>query len=108
VANGKKINTNTDGTKGCDSKGDISTNLNHLGVAINFLEKVDELGSMSEAAKAVGISYTSGLKMVDKLNDLTKRTMIMTHPGGTNGGETRLTLEGKVFLKWYWKMKLMF
>jgi molybdate transport repressor ModE-like protein len=66
---------------------------------IDFLEKAYETGSMAKATKAVGISYAKGRKMLGTLNNLANRKLVITHAGGTNGGETRLALEGKVFLE---------
>ena len=62
---------------------------------ILLLEKIDELGSITKAAKALGISYRSAWDTVNLINNLAEAPIVEPLAGGKGGGGTRLTLEGK-------------
>src|ERR1035437_3381966 len=65
------------------------------GDRINLLEKIDELGSITKAAKAVGISYKTAWDTVNLINNLAEKTLGDRLTGGKGGGGTSLTAEGK-------------
>lgn len=67
------------------------------GRRLAFLEKIDELGSITRAAEAVGISYLTGLKVVNMLNGLANVKLFIKQAGGPDSG-TRLSREGRIFL----------
>lgn len=66
-----------------------------------LLEKIGETGSITHAAKAVGVSYRSAWLTVDHLNTLGEGPLVERIAGGKNGGGTRLTKEGRELLKRY-------
>ena len=65
------------------------------GDRIALLEKIDELGSISSAAKAVGISYKTAWHLVNMMNNLSEQPLVDRVTGGKGGGGTLLTKEGK-------------
>lgn len=65
------------------------------GDRISLLEKVDELGSITKAAKAVGISYKTAWDTVNLINNLAEKPLVDRLAGGKGGGGTSLTAEGK-------------
>ncbi len=65
------------------------------GDRIALLEKIDELGSISSAAKAVGISYKTAWHLVNMMNNLSEKPLVDRVTGGKGGGGTMLTNEGK-------------
>jgi molybdate transport system regulatory protein len=65
------------------------------GDRINLLEKIDELGSISSAAKAAGISYKTAWHLVNMMNNLSEKPLVERMTGGKGGGGTVLTREGK-------------
>ena len=65
------------------------------GERINLLEMIDELGSITKAAKAVGISYKTAWDTVNLINNLAERPLVDRSAGGKGGGGTSLTVEGK-------------
>lgn len=65
------------------------------GDRINLLEKIDELGSITKAAKAVGISYKTAWDTVNVINNLAEKPLVDRLTGGKGGGGTSLTAEGK-------------
>lgn len=61
---------------------------------IALLEKIRELGSITKAAKAVGISYKTAWEVVDSINNLADKPLVVRVTGGRGGGGTQLTREG--------------
>ncbi|MDB5050905.1 MAG: molybdenum-dependent transcriptional regulator [Fibrobacteres bacterium] len=66
-----------------------------------LLEKIAETGSITHAAKAVGISYRTAWLTVDHLNALDDGPLVSRTTGGKSGGGTRLTDKGLELLKMY-------
>jgi molybdate transport system regulatory protein len=62
---------------------------------ISLLEKINELGSISSAAKAAGISYKTAWHLVNMMNNLSEKPLVDRMTGGKGGGGTVLTREGK-------------
>jgi molybdate transport system regulatory protein len=65
------------------------------GDRIDLLEKIDELGSITKAAKAAGISYKTAWDTVNLINNLAEKPLVDRLAGGKGGGGTSLTAEGK-------------
>ncbi|MDY0261809.1 TOBE domain-containing protein [Syntrophotalea acetylenica] len=66
---------------------------------IQLLEKVGELGSITKAGKAVGISYKTAWEQVEMLNNLSDRPLVVKTTGGRGGGGTRLTEAGEEVIR---------
>ncbi|QGZ42050.1 molybdate transport system regulatory protein [Pseudoduganella flava] len=68
----------------------------HLGGAdrIALLAAIAEHGSITRAAKAVGISYKGAWDAVDAMNNLAGAPLVERLAGGKGGGGTRLTARG--------------
>ena len=64
-------------------------------IASNFWSRIEELGSITKAAKAVGISYKTAWDQVNLINNLAEKPLVHRLTGGKGGGGTRLTEEGK-------------
>ncbi|CAH2029888.1 TOBE domain-containing protein [Trichlorobacter ammonificans] len=62
---------------------------------IALLEKIDELGSITKAAQAVGISYKTAWDQVNTINNLADKPLVERLTGGKGGGGTSLTTAGK-------------
>ncbi len=77
------------------------------GVTASFLEAVDETGSMLGACQLCSISYSKGWKMVKIAEAQLGITFLSRQPGGSKGGFSALTEEGKEFLKRFRRMEQM-
>ncbi|AWK85453.1 TOBE domain-containing protein [Azospirillum thermophilum] len=64
------------------------------GERIRLLEAVAREGSISAAARAMGISYKAAWDAVDSLNNLFGRPVVDAQTGGRRGGGAALTPEG--------------
>ena len=68
---------------------------------IALLQKIGELGSITKAAKAVGISYKNAWDLVNMVNNLAEKPLVERVTGGKGGGGTTLTSYGKEVIKQY-------
>ncbi|MHB8121677.1 MAG: TOBE domain-containing protein [Desulfuromonadaceae bacterium] len=71
------------------------------GDRINLLEKIDELGSITKAAKSVGISYKNAWDTVNLINNMAEKPLVDRLAGGKGGGGTSLTAAGKMIVAQY-------
>jgi molybdate transport system regulatory protein len=62
---------------------------------IRLLEAIDKHGSISQAAKAVPLSYKAAWDAIDAMNNLADQPLVLRSTGGRNGGGTLLTEHGK-------------
>ena len=62
---------------------------------VALLEAIAEHGSISAAARAVGMSYKGAWDAVDALNNQSDQPLVERSVGGKEGGGTRLTDEGR-------------
>ncbi|MBU6505259.1 MAG: TOBE domain-containing protein [Betaproteobacteria bacterium] len=62
---------------------------------VALLEAIDQHGSISAAARAVGMSYKGAWDAVDALNNQSDQPLVLRSVGGREGGGTRLTEEGR-------------
>ena len=61
---------------------------------IALLEKIGECGSITQAARAVGLSYKGAWDAVDAMNGLLGEPLVASVSGGKGGGGTQLTSAG--------------
>ena len=66
-----------------------------------LLQLIDDTGSISKAAKRMGMSYKKAWAMVDELNDRAYTPYVTTQKGGKKGGGAELTKAGKDMVKAY-------
>ena len=70
------------------------------GVAM-LIEGVKRTGSLSSAAKEIGMAYSKALRLVKQAEKGLGYALTARHIGGTAGGGSRLTPQGKEFLQRY-------
>lgn len=68
---------------------------------LRLLERIADTGSISRAAKALGMSYRAAWNAVDALRNLAGEALLVTQAGGSEGGGTRLTAAGERLLRTY-------
>jgi len=62
---------------------------------IHLLEAIDRLGSLTQAAKSIPLSYRAAWDALDEMNNLAEQPLVIRTTGGKNGGGTQLTEYGK-------------
>ena len=68
---------------------------------IAVLEAIRDTGSISEAARYLGMSYRRAWMLVDQLNETLHEPAVSTRQGGQRGGWTVLTPTGERVIELY-------
>jgi len=68
---------------------------------IDLLEAIARTGSITAAARTLGMSYRRAWLLVDTMNRCFKRPVVEAEAGGRRGGGTRLTPAGAQALRRY-------
>jgi molybdate transport system regulatory protein len=66
---------------------------------LRLLEQIAERGSISGAARAIGVSYRLAWKWLAEMNAAAGRSLVETATGGKGGGGARLTPLGTALLE---------
>ncbi len=75
------------------------------GKRIELLEQIEATGSISRAAKAIGLSYKAAWDALDAMNNLSERPLVVRAAGGAKGGGTQLTDFGREMLHVWRRMQ---
>jgi molybdate transport system regulatory protein len=67
-----------------------------------LLQRIDETGSVSAAAKSMGMSFSHAWQLVESMNSLAKEPLVAKRAGGKGGGGAWLTSEGKQVVADFW------
>jgi molybdate transport system regulatory protein len=67
----------------------------------DLLEAIERTGSISSAARELGMSYRRAWLLVDELGKLFKRPIVTTAAGGAHGGGAALTDFGRALIAAY-------
>jgi molybdate transport system regulatory protein len=68
---------------------------------IDLLRRIDEMRSISAAARSLGIPYKRAWILIDSLNQDLHRPVVETATGGKGGGGAQLTSLGKTLIECY-------
>lgn len=66
---------------------------------IDLLAKIAETGSITQAAKAIRMSYKAAWDAIDKMNALAGEPLVERSTGGKGGGGTKLTARGEQLIR---------
>lgn len=67
-----------------------------LGIGrLELLEKIQEFGSISKAAQAMGMSYKRAWDLVSSMNSQASQPLVSTQTGGAHGGGAHVTEAGQ-------------
>jgi molybdate transport system regulatory protein len=67
-----------------------------------LLECIEQCGSISAAARSMGISYRHAWLLVESMNSLAPTPLVVAQRGGRKGGGASLTPEGKKAVQGFW------
>jgi molybdate transport system regulatory protein len=68
---------------------------------IELLERIEAVGSIAAAARAMGMSYKAAWDAIDAMNNLADEPLLIRQVGGRHGGGTRLTEHGQRVIAHY-------
>ncbi|HEY5072348.1 MAG TPA: TOBE domain-containing protein [Caulobacteraceae bacterium] len=69
------------------------------GERLALLEAIGEHGSITVAAKAMGLSYKAAWDAVQAINNLFDRPLVAAHAGGRGGGLANVTADGRAVIE---------
>lgn len=72
---------------------------------VKLLQAIDDTGSISAAAKELGISYKTAWERLDRLNNLAESPLVSRSAGGSQGGGSHLTAHGQRIVEGFSKVK---
>jgi len=75
---------------------------------VELLELVERTGSISKAAKAMGMSYKKAWDIVARLNKMTAEPFVITSIGGEDGGGSTISAGAKEMITWYRELRERF
>lgn len=70
-----------------------------------LVSHIDETGSISAAARAMGMSYRRAWQLVDALNESFSQPVVRTAIGGRRGGGAQVTAFGRRVVREYHRME---
>ncbi len=70
-----------------------------------LLERIIDYGSITKAAKSMGMSYRNAWELVASMNKLSKKPLVDRFTGGKGGGGTVVTEHGKKAIVLFWKLR---
>lgn len=62
---------------------------------VQLLKAIDQTGSLSKAAKSMGISYKKAWHLIDSVNKTARKPVTVNSIGGKGGGGSELTAYGR-------------
>lgn len=78
---------------------DASSGMGDLRISI--LEAIDATGSITQAARSVGVSYKTAWDALDAMRNIADDLLVESTSGGKHGGGSRLTGAGKKLVSTY-------
>ena len=71
-----------------------------------LLEKLDQLGSIAAAARAMKLTYRNAWLWIDAMNRLAPSPLVEKITGGAGGGHAQLTEEGRRVVALYHELRV--
>ena len=102
-------NVNIEGTaetQACDlgvkTKVILTKNADFFGPGLfHLLQYIDEEGTIHAASKKMGMSYSKCWKLLNRAEEQMGFTFLDRYNGGPHGGNSKITEEGREFMKRY-------
>jgi len=71
---------------------------------VELLERIGRLGSISSAARDMGMSYRQAWMLIETMNQKFREPVVRTAQGGRGGGGAKLTSTGRKVVEYYRSM----
>ncbi|HZY37425.1 MAG TPA: LysR family transcriptional regulator [Mucilaginibacter sp.] len=75
---------------------------------VELLERIAETGSISEAAKAMKMSYKKAWELVNALNERSANPVVIPRTGGEHGGGSTITEEARELIDYHRELRRRF
>lgn len=68
---------------------------------VELLQRIDETGSINQAAKQMGMSYKKAWELINNLNAMSKEPLVNTSTGGEKGGGSVISPAAKEMIAYH-------
>jgi molybdate transport system regulatory protein len=68
---------------------------------VELLERINETGSINQAAKQMQMSYKKAWEIINMLNTQAANPLVVTQTGGASGGGSIISAEAKELIAWH-------
>jgi len=68
---------------------------------VELMEHIAQTGSINKAAKKMDMSYKKAWEIVNNLNTMTARPLVITATGGEKGGGSSISEEARQLIAWH-------
>ena len=93
---------NEDAVLGVKTKIVLSKNVDFFGPGLfHLLQYIDEEGTIHAASNKMGMSYSKCWKLLNRAEEQMGFTFLDRYNGGPHGGNSRITEEGREFMRRY-------
>jgi molybdate transport system regulatory protein len=75
---------------------------------VELLELIEKTGSISKAAKGMGMSYKKAWEIVNRINGMGAEPFVVTSIGGEDGGGSAISADAKEMIAWYQELRERF
>lgn len=75
---------------------------------VELLEYIELTGSINQAAKKMEMSYKKAWEIVNHLNSIAHRPLVITATGGEKGGGSTISDEARELIGYYRQLRLRF
>ena len=75
---------------------------------MELLERIDETGSISMAARQMKMSYKKAWEIIARLNRNSHQLLVLTQTGGEKGGGSKISSEAKALIAHYKMLRIKF
>jgi molybdate transport system regulatory protein len=75
---------------------------------VELLERINDTGSISQAAKQMHMSYKKAWEIINVVNTHAARLLVVTQVGGNSGGGAIITPEAKEMIAWHRSLRERF
>jgi len=75
---------------------------------VELLEHIDQTGSISQAAKKMGMSYKKAWELINNLNAMTSQPLVTTSTGGEKGGGSIVSNEARQMIAYHRRLRERF
>jgi molybdate transport system regulatory protein len=75
---------------------------------VELLQRIDETGSIRQAAADMGMSYKKAWEMVSAVNKQAERPLVVPKVGGEKGGGSVITEEARVLIAFHAQLRERF
>jgi molybdate transport system regulatory protein len=75
---------------------------------VELLGLIGKTGSISKAAREMGMSYIKAWEMVNRINGMAAEPFVVTIIGGEDGGGSTISPEAREMIAWYRELRERF